>query len=42
VVKSQVNQTALNVFERHSIKLSLPVLLFSDQMAMSDEGAFAR
>jgi len=42
VVKSQVNQAALTVFERCAIKLSLPVLLFSDQMAVSDEGIFAR
>jgi MscS family membrane protein len=42
VVKSQVNQAALKVFESRAIKLSLPVMLFSDQMAMSDDGAFAR
>lgn len=42
VVKSQVNQAALNVFESRAIKLSLPVMLFSDQMAVSDDGAFAR
>jgi MscS family membrane protein len=42
VVKSQVNQAALKVFESRAIKLSLPVMLFSDQTAMSDEGAFAR
>jgi MscS family membrane protein len=42
VVKSQVNQAALKLFESHAVKLSLPVLLFSDQMALSDEGAFAR
>ena len=42
VVKSQVNQVALTVFERRAIKLALPVLLFSDQMAIADEGTFAR
>lgn len=42
VVKSQVNQASLKVFESHGIKLSLPVMLFSDQMATSDNGAFAR
>ena len=42
LVKSQVNQAALKVFENHAIKLSLPVLLFSDQMVISDNGTFAR
>ncbi|MCB0179479.1 MAG: mechanosensitive ion channel [Anaerolineae bacterium] len=42
VVKSQVNQAALKVFESRAIKLSLPVMLFSDQMVISDNGTFAR
>ncbi|MCB9077359.1 MAG: mechanosensitive ion channel [Anaerolineaceae bacterium] len=42
VVKSQINQAALKVFENRAIKLSLPVLLFSDQMVISDNGTFAR